>query len=306
MKQISSLFFLIFICLRLNAQIGNIIYTDSNNFESPNFHLVIDSSQIGNLWQIGKPVKPIFNAAYSPTHAIVTDTLNNTTQNNLSSFTLKFLPNYWGSGKLTFRHQYDMDSIYAGGYIDISYNLGINWENIVNDTNWLSTFTTNIYGKHDTISGNIPAFTGSSNGWQLSEFAWIYDIATKWGIPFDTVFIRFNFKSNSTAISKEGWMIDNITFNGYDVVGKVEIEKKEMDEIQISPNPTSDLINIESKVALKSICIYSCEGNLVYKSNINKKHSMKISMNAFKQGIYYIKTIDIEGKTGFNKIVKTL
>jgi hypothetical protein len=313
MKQISSFFFLIFICLRLNAQIGNIIYTDSNNFENPNSHLVIDSSQIGNLWQIGKPIKPIFNAAYSPTHAIVTDTLNNTPQNNLSSFTIKYFPNFWGSGKLSFRHKYETDSLNAGGFVDVSYDGGLNWTNIINDFGtpdnmwtWMWTNSNNFYTNNDTISGNIPAFSGSSNGWKYSEFAWIYVMAVKsWGIPSDSILFRFNFKSNSTAISNEGWMIDNITFNGYDIMGNVQTENFGMDEIHISPNPTSDIINIESKVALKSICIYSSEGNLIYQSDINKKHSLKISMNAFKQGIYYIKTIDIDGKTGFNKIVKT-
>lgn len=312
MKNKIILIILLFVFVKVNAQIGPVIYSDTNYFESPNIHLEIDTTQIGNLWQIGTPMKPIFNAAYSPTHAIITDTLNNTPQNNLSSFTLKFLPDFWGSGKLTFRHQYDMDSLHAGGYIDISYNGGTDWVNIVNDTmspdgfyNWMFTNSNNFYSRQDTIYGNIPAFTGSSNGWQLSEYVWVYMMMVKWNIPSDSILIRFNFISDATAINKEGWMIDDITFNGYQIMGGIETYQNDNSLIRIFPNPANEYINIESKTDLKSIKMYSVDGKLVYDSEINKKHSTKISMNAFKQGVYFIKTVDINENTSFNKIIKT-
>jgi hypothetical protein len=306
MKKTIILLTFFFIIINLNAQVGSIIYTDSNNFESPNIHLQIDTSQNGNIWQIGAPIKPIFNSAYSPTHAIVTDTLNNTPQNNLSSFTLKFFPNFWGSGKLSFWHQFQTDSLNAGGYIDVSYNGGLNWENIVFDTLWwIMTTPTNFYGKHDTIFGNTPAFTGESNGWQFAEFGWIYTMLTKWEIPSDSILIRFNFKSNNIALPKEGWIIDNITYNGYDVIGITETNNISKGELAAFPNPFNDFINIESKTALNSVQIFSTEGKLVYNFDINKKHSLKISTNALEKGIYFLKSVDINNNNYFNKIIKT-
>ncbi len=46
----------------------------------------IDTSQQGNIWQIGRPQKILFNLAFSIPNAIVTDTLNTYPINDTSSF----------------------------------------------------------------------------------------------------------------------------------------------------------------------------------------------------------------------------
>ncbi len=60
------------------------------NFDDPSelFRLEIDSLNGNNIWQIGKPRKTIFNSAFSPLNAIVTDTSDFYPINNYSSFTL--------------------------------------------------------------------------------------------------------------------------------------------------------------------------------------------------------------------------
>ena len=64
----------------------NLYAIDSCHFESPCNLIVLDTSIIGNIWQIGSTTKPFFNAAHSPTKAIMTDTLNVYPPNNQSYF----------------------------------------------------------------------------------------------------------------------------------------------------------------------------------------------------------------------------
>src|SRR5665648_544964 len=61
----------------------------SINFEDPSVFnkIFIDTiSNPNNIWQIGEPSKLLFNSAFSPTHAIITDSLDPYTINDTSSF----------------------------------------------------------------------------------------------------------------------------------------------------------------------------------------------------------------------------
>ena len=65
----------------------NPIYISINVPDSTIFK--IDTSVAGNIWQIGKPHKTIFDSAYSRPDAIVTDTIHDYPANNLSTFAIK-------------------------------------------------------------------------------------------------------------------------------------------------------------------------------------------------------------------------
>ena len=182
--------------------------------------LFIDTTQIDNIWEIGKPQKSSFDSAYSPPNAICTDLENNYIPDNLSSFLLTIVSDNFGTGLLEFVHKYETDTGNAGGYLEISYDKGVTWLNLVYEANW----RTNFYEERDTIFGNIPAFTGSSNGWSQVSFYFLWYALTKkadrwplgWGLGMydnpDTLLLRFNFMSNEKAIENPGWLIDDIRF----------------------------------------------------------------------------------------------
>ena len=147
-----------------------IVYLDTISFEA-GVHGIIIEPQPNNLWQVGSPSKTFFNAAHSIPNAIVTDTLNPYPSQNISSFTFYVLPA--GPNTLSFWHKYDTDSGHAGGFIEDSVP-GYPWTNIVVDTvlthqfNFY-TYSINFYDSTQQITGNIPAFTGTSD-WIYSEY----------------------------------------------------------------------------------------------------------------------------------------
>ena len=75
-------------------------------------------------------------------------------------------------------------------------------------------------------------------------------------------------------------------------------------DIRISPNPTSDFLNIhlEDQIEIEQILIFESGGRLIHKSNSNANISVG---RLLKDGIYYIKIISREGKVYLGKIVLT-
>ena len=135
MKKIASLF-LILTSLYSSAQIDygeqGLIPTDSCSFENYCQRMLIDTSNTNNDWVIGSTNKPFFGQANSLPNAIMTDSLNPYSSNNLSYFDLGF--NAWdGSGfpmnmYIQFEHKYETDTLIDGGYITVSHDSGQTWQ----------------------------------------------------------------------------------------------------------------------------------------------------------------------------------
>ena len=127
----------LFFNITAKAQFGGLI--NLIDFESTDSLFTIDTSFTGNIWQIGTPSKLFFDSAWSVPNAVLTDTLNFYPPNNFSVFTIKISDTAWGQPQLnrssiSYNHKFDTDSLYDGGYIEISYDGGTSWTNIANDS----------------------------------------------------------------------------------------------------------------------------------------------------------------------------
>jgi len=217
--------------------IGNLLYTDTLDFR-PLCNWIEINNTVLNTWEIGQPNKGIFNSAHSGKLTIITDSayMYQSNLNDYFSITIPCFENRFGEGNLSFYHKYDTDTLIDGGIIEVSYNEGIDWKNIRDDKYHIMTNFIGLY--NDTIKGGNYGFSGRSNGWQYVEFHWVWIMKTKsathenYGKPI----IRFRFISDNINTNKEGWIIDDIVFRGYDISGKV----KELNDakIEIFPNPT--------------------------------------------------------------------
>jgi hypothetical protein len=223
---------ILFICLvymsseNLFSQI-KILTEIEIDFTDPDSNLTIDTTLNYNIWEIGQPNKLLFDSAFSNPFAICTDLNSNYPASNISTFQIMVVSELFGSGILKFVHKYETDPGNSGGYIERSYDQGRTWSNLVLDENMQENF----YTVSDLIDDNIPAFSGSSNGWQkvTCYFSW-YMLLKKsnpwpdgWGLGMngdqDTLLVRFNFKSNELAAEKQGWLIDDIKIQIRDVGG---------------------------------------------------------------------------------------
>jgi hypothetical protein len=288
---ISILFILIF--LNVNAQLKqDTKYFDdlmhcTINFEAnwcPIYYM-IDTSQIGSIWHICTPHKLLFDSSYSKPKAILTDSIGPYPINDTSSFTIKTVIGGFDMPCIGGQYKMDSDSLHDFGYIEISIDHGQTWHNVMSDT-----VLSNVYW-----NGNKPIFTGRINEWTafltgpLSQFA-----------ANDTLLTRFTFISDSVQTNKEGWILDDIK-----VVVHAEgvPELKNQDNIVISPNPATSIVNIEcpGKQDLK-LTLFNLIGDQVMQKDF-KGSKETIDISALPSGMYIVK---VSGRdfTSQNKLIK--
>jgi len=182
-----------------------LVAEDSVTFEANSNLIRIDTSQPGNIWQIGRPSKALFDSAHLSPFAIVTDTINPYPAGNLSSFEFTIHNDGWGLfGSIPFVyffHRWDTDSLEDGGFIEYSYDGGGTW---VTHGTFLDETTDCHLSPPTTIFDSIPAFTGSpylGNDWQGCFFHWS-GWCVKPNLP-DSIIVKFTFKSDSIQNNRD-------------------------------------------------------------------------------------------------------
>lgn len=288
------------------------------SFEEPSQWLSILPGT-DNIWQIGYPQKTIFNAAYTPPKAIVTDTINVYPPLNESSFIVKIGNfnsfDYPWNIFVDFRHKFNTDTLQDGGWISVSWDHGISWYNVIKDTVSLNFFygtptrsffwpgNTGLYDTTSVLCNGQPGFTGNSNGWVHSCLAW-YDIPLKSNgimIP-DTMLLKFNFVSDPVQTNKEGWMIDQIRLFSIDLGSGMENREGNLNSAKIVPNPVKE----QAAVILPEYCdkfdyqITSAAGNLIMeRKNLSGKWFI-LERNDLPGGIYCITILNHHSNSRIN------
>ncbi|MGE0079065.1 MAG: T9SS type A sorting domain-containing protein [Bacteroidales bacterium] len=283
---------------------GNLLFCDSLKLRPLNNCISINTTQT-NIWKIGTPSKNSFNSSHSGKTPIITDTLHtySTGLNDYFSITINLnTENYFiPEGILSFYHKFDTDTLIDGGIIEISYDNGNTWTNIINDNNAPYHNYIGIYS--DTIHGNEYGFSGNSNGWKYVELHWAWYVLTKKvNAESDPRIIRFRFKSDNINTNKDGWMIDDIVFRGYDVSGSVN--DKLVNPTVIYPNPTSGIIHFTNDIVnskCSSIEFYNINGKLLFIKNINNSEA---DISDQPNGVYIYKVNIDNRQTLTGKIIK--
>ena len=290
------------IAFHCSAQEGILVDTIIT-FKTIRQGVTIDTANHQNIWEIGRAKKVFFDSANTVPVGIVTDTVNDYPPDNLSSFIIDIKSNStypywsgWGSAMLSFRHKYNTDSLYDGGYVEIQYDTSKEWINVVNDDG--TSFNQNFYNTKDTILGNIPAFNGNSNVWVNSTCYWRWLELVKSGGIHNEVKLKFVFESSVKKVNLDGWMIDNIEFTIYQVGGGVNELGMRNGELGINvyPNPVNSLIDLSYSLmrnSLVSLKIYDLLGNevaiLVNKGEEKGDYKIEFDAKKLTDGVYLCK-----------------
>jgi hypothetical protein len=277
---------------------------------SPYIH-INPSSQ--NIWRIGVPQKTFFNSAYSVPNAMVTDTLNSYPVNNQSSFDLYVgefnMGGAWSSFYpmdifIDFQHKFDSDTLADGGYITVSWDKGLTWMNIINDsvypgehpTWWPIPFgaNPNIYTPENLLFNGEPGFSGNSGGWVHSCMAWfVWPVKTTSDFPPDTMIIRFNFVSDNVNSNKEGWMIDHIRIFSLDLgsgIGENSVGGKRS---HVAPNPlkTSTVVTFDKPYDNVEYYLIDVNGRICSSGQKAKCSRFTFNRGNITPGIYLLRLV---------------
>lgn len=259
--------------------VWNLDFDNNTNLE----RVYIDTVSNQNcIWQIGKPMKSIFNSAYSFPNAIVTDTFNSYPINDTSSFIIFHDRSFVSGGGnesliLDFYFKMNSDSLSDFGKIEASIDNGQNWVNLLTQDSSLQLYWLDAK----------PVLTGNTNGWvhyseELSSLT--YNLGFS-----DTLLYRFTFTSDSIQTNKDGWMIDEFSFQDW-WEGIPEIQNDNL--ISIYPNPADENLFIQNLKRSNSaiVQVFNYTGQLVFDNKNFKEEN--IDTKNLQNGFYVLKYSD--------------
>lgn len=288
---------LFFLCTAAQGQWEYNINFDDNTWLD---RFYFDTLQNPNCkWQIGKPSKAVFNAAYSPPRALLTDTINPLPANDTSVFYFYHLlspGNFKDVFLFSFQYMMHGDSS-DFGTIEISPDTGNTWINVLTQD---TTFQMNWISQKPTLKG-------SANAWQffgLDMTTW----ASGWGtfpiaMTADTILFRFTYITDSSSVPYDGWIIDDFQLEDW-ASGVKEFSKNNF--LHTYPNPCTQSFTLQIKEA------FFTQGTLMLKNILGEtclQQSIKgtqhtIETENLPAGMYILEVHTEKVMLGRQKIVK--
>lgn len=262
-------------------------YFDGADTSATNSIIIMLDTSSSNIWQIGKPQKIIFDSAATFPNALVTDTINNYPDSNVSRFTFKIVPWFnWGILALQWKQKLDMDLHHDGGIIEYSVDTGVTWTNVFNDPHVYY-----LYGflptNQDTLPTSEYAFSGTDSTWRD---VWLcFDMT--WLSFNDSIYFRYTLKTDSINNNKDGWMIDNMMAHISIMHPVKEVDKN--DYMNVYPNPAKDFVNIEMEKIqdfhiIEDMKFISQDGKIL-KEWKNEPTKFWFDVRNYPDGLYFLK-----------------
>lgn len=83
-----------------------------------------------------------------------------------------------------------------------------------------------------------------------------------------------------------------------------EVSDETLNEIQVFPNPTSGIINLRSKLGIKSISVYNMTGTAIYSKQLKNSNSVNLDLTNYSSGLYLIHSHFENGEFSTQKILR--
>lgn len=278
------------------------------DFETPPTRIWIDSNSTDSLWQIGMPQKNNFNAAFSGSNVIITDTVNTYPANAYARFFIEF--ELGGAAPyVSWKQKMDTDLGRAGGTVELTFDGGVNWLPLYDgqsyDPNIDTTFGAtgswaDLFGFYvnngpninDTIN-NMPSFQGTDNNWIDVQIDFLC-MAVKLNQEF---LLRFTFYSDSTVSNKDGWMIDNVFIDNMSICSSINEFQNGISNIY--PNPSRDFVYIELNKnivhLINYISISDINGREIKRVSNHHYENEQINITNLSPGLYFLNVFNEYG-----------
>ncbi|MEM7163598.1 MAG: hypothetical protein AAF487_14295 [Bacteroidota bacterium] len=254
-------------------------------------YLLINPEDSTNLWNIGFSNK--FNG--DSVSAIYSDTSNIYSNNSLSWFQIKMDQHIQGGPTII---QFDLmgDAQEGDGlYIEVSYDDGATFENIVFDTipgAWIGSYTPeeslNLYLPEDTLWNGEPGFSGSQDQNIYIQWQGYCVNQSRSSIDADSMIVRFNFTSDSISSNHPGYAIDNL-YLAIELCWN--LDDLFQNSFEIIENPVSEVIRVKSlDVGYQnfSYALYSMNGKMIKSRHSLFDSSLLIPANDLIPGNYFL------------------
>ena len=313
MNQLSTVFVAILFPGIVSSQNPQYIGTLDFDNTPENCEVIFDTSST-NIWQIGTPQKPFFGNAYSNPHAILTDTINPYPISNHSSFTLKFANNTlytegWNFTSISLWHKFQMDTLHDFGKIYWSPDTSDVWFPMI-DTCGISLPAYAIQWEclgwsNQLGNNNWDNFVTGTQDWTYSSYDWIWylPVGSRDDLSPDTIYVRFDFDSDSAFESFDGWMIDDIAIEKAAWSGINEMNGFH-DNIKAYPSPASTILYfaLEGSDRAARATLINFVGAIVKSIELNSNQG-HFDVENLTRGMYMLMIENTDGKHKIANVV---
>jgi hypothetical protein len=196
---------------------------------------------------------------------------------------------------LKFDMAFDIELNYDLLYMEYSIDNGTSWSVLgtATDTNWYNSSTStcaNCIGKQWTgEAGNASTHSGGGINGQMHNYSHSLSAFDATGSAETNIVFRFTYVSDS-EIANEGAIVDNFVIEGDN---NLSIVNNEFKNLGVFPNPTNDIITIQSSDVLLDavILIYDVLGRQLNQNiNLNtiNSNTLTVDFSSFANGTYFL------------------
>lgn len=107
-----------------------------------------------------------------------------------------------------------------------------------------------------------------------------------------------------SSIRQNLWAEENLIKTGVANNDILSVETQDILELKVYPNPTQNILNIESKTALSLITIYNITGKKI-KSEKTNQLKLTLNLSDIANGVYMLNISDNQGNKTTRKLIKT-
>lgn len=281
--------FCFFLCTKASAQLSEfeIPFDDTTSLDWTSWITIDTINYHNNEWQVGKPNKKVFNAAYDYPNALITNSNFPCRANDTSSFIFIIPGSELFDFYLTLKYRLDLDT---GDVVLVEGSLdgGLSWADLSKDS------TMNIVVRPISLDSSL-----LTSGWDSLEIEPVGFITRS-----DSVLLRFTLITGADTMPRDGWMIDDIELIHYGD-GVANIPNK--NAIQIVPNPARDKVQLTWLQSLwedSKLNVFNTIGTNVFSDKISKGSiGYMIQVRDWDKGIYFIELDDGKGGRVVKKLV---
>jgi len=287
------------------AQTWNSNYQLPLSYITPCDSLVIfNSSDSTDLWQSGNHSSKIFFGLNGSESAIMTDSVNSYAPNNYSHFDILLTwGNYGcvGNVEVRFLHKIESDSGKDGGFVTYSNDNRATWHSFYDDyyyNNYNVGFFfvgfQNLYYPQDSIesSGGFAAFSGTIDTFIETRLEFISYLPARMAaenkmMGDDSIWVRFNFVSDSIETNKAGWIIKKLEAVGLYLGSNVQEVNDPKYEVNLSGDHSSQItFEATSDLKFESIDIYDLLGRKMLGKNSIHASTYSFDLSSVSRSIY--------------------
>ena len=108
-----------------------------------------------------------------------------------------------------------------------------------------------------------------------------------------------------SATGGDDYLVGDAVMSAFVPVIGVGVAFNSFEQIMIYPNPVTDVLTINNSSSIESISLIDITGKLLMSRNNLNENEIRLNMNEFKAGVYYLKITGDNGQNKVHRIVKS-